>query len=107
MGKIVRQKLKDDKVIAEIQLSKDEAKELKGEMENITLFSEATATTPTRVSLRGKNEATKYFLIPKTLRRSLNVMGSVSCQRIKREDKDIFVYVVNNDTQRQSLLEPE
>lgn len=107
MGKIVKQRLKDNTVIAEIQLSKDEARELRGEMENIMLFTETTANIPARVSLRGKNEATKYFLIPKQLRRSMNTMGSVSCQRIRRKDKEIYVYVVSNDSERQSFVGPE
>jgi hypothetical protein len=104
MGKILKQRLKDDTVVAEIALTKEEAKDLGGEMEDITLFTETRATTPSRVSMRGRKEATKYFLIPKTLRRSMNTMGSVSCQRLKRAGKDIFVYVIHNDSTRQSYL---
>jgi hypothetical protein len=104
MGKILRQKLKEDTIVAEIALTKEEARDLGGEMENITLFTEEKATVPTKISLRGRNEATKYFLIPKTLRRSINTMGSVSCQRIRRTGRDIFVYVVHHDSTRQSYL---
>ena len=104
MGRIVKQKLKENDIVAEIVLTKEEARDLGGEMENITLFTEQKASIPSRISLRGRKEATKYFLIPKALRRSMNTMGSVSCQRLKRQGKDIFVYVVNNDSNRQSYL---
>ncbi len=105
MGKIVFQQLRDDQIMAEIMLSKDEARELGGEMEHVFVFTEQRASIPTRISLRGKREATKYFLIPKVLRRSLNTLGSVHCQRIQRPDKDIFVYVVNKDSTAKTVTD--
>jgi hypothetical protein len=104
MGKILKQKLKDDGIVAEMFLTKEETKDLGGEMEDVTLFTESKAKVPARISLRGKREATKYFLIPKVLRRNLNLYGSVSCQRIQRCGKDIFVYVVDQDTNRESYI---
>lgn len=104
MGKILRQKLKENGIVAEILLTREETRELGGIMEDVTLFTDARSKTAARISLRGKNEATKYFLIPKQLRKSLNTMGSVSCQRLQRDGKDIFVYVVDADTGRKSYL---
>ncbi len=104
MATIRKQELHDERVVAEIELTRHEAKELRGEMANVTLFTEERAHVPARISLRGRNEATKYFLIPRQLRKDLNTMGSVSCQRIERPDKDIFVYVVYRDTKRESFL---
>lgn len=104
MGMIRKQELTGDGVVAEIEMSMEEAKNLQGEMEDIQLFTPQKANTPARTSLRGRNEATKYFLIPKQLRKDLNTMGSVSCQRIQHHDRDIFVYVVHNDTARESYL---
>ena len=107
MGKILRQELRENSVVAELLLSKEETKDLGGVMENVTVFTEDRANIAARISLRGKHEATKYFLIPKQLRRNLNVLGSVSCQRFHRHGKDIFVYVVNADNERKSFLPAE
>jgi hypothetical protein len=104
MAKIIKQKLRDENVVAEVVLTKEETKELGGEMEDVTLFTESKAKVPARISLRGKHEATKYFLIPKVLRKDLNTLGSVSCQRLHRDGKDIFVYVVDSDTSRKSYV---
>jgi hypothetical protein len=103
MAKILRQRRRTDGIVAEVLLTAEETKELGGEMDDITLFAQIRKQ-PARISLRGKNEATKYFLIPRTLRRTLNTMGSVSVQRIRRDSKDIFVYIVDNDAQRQSFI---
>ncbi|RME53647.1 hypothetical protein D6783_01355 [Candidatus Woesearchaeota archaeon] len=82
-------------MIVEVLLNQDEFRQLKGELNDVYLFSERVAATPSRVSLRGRNEATKYFLIPRQLRKRLAVFGSVSCQRIDAGEKSIFVYVVD------------
>lgn len=76
-------------------LDQDEFRQLKGEMDDVYLFSENVANVPSRVSLRGRNEATKYFLIPKKLRKKLSVNGEVSCQRLETDGKDIFIYVLD------------
>ena len=104
MARILRQTVQEEGILAEIFLTKEETRELGGEMDNITLFTEEKARLPARISLRGKNEATKYFLIPKQLRRTLNLRGSVCCQRIRKDNKDIFVYVVLNDSEKKSYL---
>jgi len=85
-----------DKVVVELLLDKAEYRQLRGELDRVYLFSERVAGTPSRVSLRGRNEATRYFLIPRQLRKRLAVHGCVSCQRIESEDgKSIFVYVLD------------
>lgn len=73
----------------------EEVKQLKGEMNDIYLVSDRVASVPSKVSLRGRNEATKYFLIPKQLRKQLAIRGKVSCQRLEREGKSIFVYFLD------------
>ncbi len=107
MGKILAQKLHESGILAEVLLTREEARDLGGEMENVMVFTEERAKTPSRISLRGRNEATKYFLIPKHLRKTLNTRGSVSCQRMKREDKDVFIYVVHADTERKHYVQIE
>lgn len=107
MGRIVAQRLEENSIVAEVEMSKEEVRDLAGEMDDVLMISNKKANMPARISLRGRNEATKYFLIPRALRKNLNTLGSVSCQRIHREDIDVFVYVVKNDTKRQSFLPSE
>ena len=96
MGTILNAKLKEDgKVIYEILVDREEALRLKGNMENIHLFSEEATTRKSRISLRGKNEATKYFLIPKDMRENINEKKDVLCQKIEGKYKDIFIFIVN------------
>ncbi len=96
MGVILGSRVRDDgKVIFEVLLDQDEAIHLKGHMDNIHVFSENAAEIETNISQRGKNEATKYFLIPKTLRHGLTFDESVKCQKIDTKTRTIFVYVVD------------
>jgi hypothetical protein len=95
MGSIISSRREANKVVVEAALDHEELVQLKGEIDDIHLFSEKIADLQTNISQRGKNEATKYFLIPRNLRKDLNIMEPVSCQRINTPDKAIFVYVVN------------
>ncbi len=84
-----------EKVVVELLVKDQEVKHLKGEINDVRIFSENVADVPSRVSLRGKNEATKYFLIPRQLRKDLAIKGKVSCQRLDSEGKSIFIYVID------------
>ncbi len=99
MGCILSSKRNNEnnKVIIEIEVDQEELVQLKGEMDNVHLFSEKVADLKTNISSRGKNSATKYFLIPRTLRRDLNIREPISCQRTDTPQKAIFVYVVHKD----------
>ena len=83
------------KVIVEVLLDQAEYRQLAGEIDNVYLFSEQTARTPSKVNMRGRNEATKYFLIPRQLRKKLAIYGGVSCQRFDFDGRSIFIYVVD------------
>ena len=61
----------NQKIIFEMSLSHAEALNLQGHTDDIYLLCDSVETVPSRISLRGKNEATKYFLIPKTLRKDI------------------------------------
>ena len=69
--------------------------QLKGHINNICVFSEDAAEIKTNLSQRGKNEATKYFLIPRELRSDLKFNEKVKCQKLETNSKIIFVYVVD------------
>ena len=96
MGRILGSKTtKDGKVVFEIELSYEESLQLKGHINNIHVFSEEVAEIKTNLSQRGKNEATKYFLIPRELRSNLKFNEKVRCQKLETDSKIIFVYVVD------------
>ena len=96
MGAILSSRIKDDgKVIFEISVDYEEATQLKGYMDNVNIFSENVADIKTNISQRGKNEATKYFLIPKELRKNMKFNAKTTCQKIEAKTKTIFVYVVD------------
>ena len=97
MGKIISSKKQKDKVISEIMFDYDEYLKLKGHLEDVYLVTEHIAEIQTNISQRGKNEATKYFLIPKQLRKGLNFNNSTSCQKIDLKDKTIFIYIIDKN----------
>jgi len=92
---ILSSKRENNKIVVEAVLQPEELVQLKGEMDEVHVFSEKAADQHTKISGRGKNDATKYFLIPTNLRKDLRMMEQVTCQRINTPDKAIFVYVVN------------
>ena len=96
MGTILSAKMNDDrKVIFEASINYDEYVQLKGYMDNVHVFSENIADVKANISQRGKNEATKYFLIPKELRSGLKFNAKTTCQKIETNTKTIFIYVVD------------
>ena len=96
MGKVLGTKTtKEGNVLFEIELDYEEALQLKGHIQNIHIFSEDVADVKTNLSQRGKNEATKYFLIPRELRSGLKFNEKVKCQKLETDSKIIFVYVVD------------
>jgi hypothetical protein len=96
MGRIFGTKTtKEGNVVFEIELDYEESLQLKGHIKDIHVFSEDVADIKTNLSQRGKNEATKYFLIPRELRSGLKFNEKVRCQKIETDTKIIFVYVVD------------
>ena len=96
MGKILGTKTtKEGRVVFEVELDYDESLQLKGHIQNVHLFSEDVADIKTNLSQRGKNEATKYFLIPRELRSNLKFNEKVKCQKLETDNKIIFIYVVD------------
>ena len=95
MGMIISSKKKGKKIISEFLSDYDEFLQLKGHLDDIRLFSENVGGVQTNISQRGKNEATKYFLITKQYRRGFKFNNSVSCQKLDFDDKAIFVYIVD------------
>ncbi|MBS3130897.1 hypothetical protein J4212_00535 [Candidatus Woesearchaeota archaeon] len=96
MGTIIgTRSVKDNKIIVEVEMDYEESLLLKGHIKNVHIFSEDSADIRTNLSQRGKNEATKYFLVPKQLRNNLKFNEKVKCQKLETNTKIIFVYVVD------------
>ncbi len=96
MGSILSSKTtKDGKIIYEILMDYEESLQLKGHIKNVFVFSEDVAEIKTNLSSRGKNEATKYFLIPRELRHNIKFTDKVKCQKIETDLRMIFIYVVD------------
>lgn len=97
MGTILSTKRSSDKnkIIVETLMDQDEFQQLKGHMDNIFVFSEKIAEVQTNISQRGKNYATKYFLIPRQYRKGFKFPNEVGCQRIDSENSTIFIYTIN------------
>ncbi len=87
-----------DKVIVEVMLDKEEIMPLNGDTNDIVLFSRKHCSTKANLTQRGRNEATKYFLVPRTLRKQLQFNKEVSCQRFDSGDQAIFVYIADKFT---------
>lgn len=93
MGTIISSKMQSNgKVILELSMDYDEAIQLQGRMDNIHIFSDSAPGIPANISQRGRNESTKYFLIPKQLRAHLNFEKTVKCHKIEAKTKSIFIY---------------
>lgn len=105
MGKIISSKKKGNEVLLEVLSGYEEYLQLKGHLERIHLIAEGVTDVQTNISQRGKNEATKYFLIPRQLRNGFRFNNSTSCQKIELQDKVLFVYIV--DKQRINLSRRE
>ena len=95
MGKILSSRRQGKGILFEVEVGYDEATILHGHYDDVHLFTEKIAEFETNISSRGKNSATKYFLIPKNLRRNVDYKCPVNCQKIETGDKIIFVYVVD------------
>jgi len=103
MGSIISSKREGGKVIVEVLTDYNESLQLKGHLEDVHLFTERVADVKTNISQRGKNRATKYFLIPKEFRKGFKFNNSTSCQKIDLKDKVIFVYVID----KSSMIPPK
>ena len=97
MGSIIKSKVVKDKIIFSVKVEQEEALQLRGHINDIHIFSERIADIRTNLSGRGKNSATKYFLIPRELRKDIKFPQAkqISCQKIDTKEHAIFVYLVN------------
>ena len=108
MSYIKRTKRNQDEVVVELGMSYEEYLNLEGHLEDIHLVAEKPNSIKTNMSQRGTNGATKYFLIPRELRKGFKINNAISCQRIDTEQKALFIYIVDklriNPSKREIIL---
>ena len=97
MGRIISSRRVGKGILFEVEVDYEEATILKGHYDDVHLFTEKVAEFETNISSRGHNSVTKYFLIPRHLRRCVDYNLPVSCQKIETNDKIIFIYVVDKN----------
>ena len=95
MGTIISSKKDGASVILEVLTDYEEFLQLKGHLNDIRLITENVAEVQTNISQRGKNAATKYFLIPRQFRKGFKFNNTTSCQRLDIKNKVLFIYVVD------------
>ena len=109
VGTIISSKKDGDNVIVEVLTEYNEFLQLKGHLNDIRLITENVAEVQTNISQRGKNEDTKYFLIPRQFRKGFKFNNTTSCQRLDIKDKVLFIYVVDklktNRSRRELAIE--
>jgi len=98
MGEVLSIKRnKSGKFVVELEVDDLEVEKLKGFFTNVRLFSEDAPDIITRLTQRGLREATKYFLIPKELRRNFDLVGDVYCQKLEFGENIFFIYCVKKE----------
>ncbi len=96
MGVILGSKVTgDSKITYTVSLDQEEALQLKGHIDEVYLFSDKNSDVKTNIAARGKNEATKYFLVPKEFRKGIKLNSEVSCQKVETRNKIIFIYTLD------------
>ena len=95
MGTIIQARKEGTKIVSEVLTDYEEYLQLRGHLDNIRLFSENASQIQTNISQRGRNYATKYFLIPRQFRKGFKFNNITSCQKLDFDDKVVFVYVIN------------
>ena len=98
MGGILKTKISSNKIIYQIELSEDEARQLKNRVTNIHIFSASLCNHDSKIIERGTKGGAKYFIIPLSLKsKKKRRYGKVSYQKIKTEDKIFFICIAYKD----------
>ena len=95
MASLLNLKSRDDgKMVVEILIDDHEFQFISSDLRDLCLFSKKIVNTEANLILKGKNNATKYFLVPKTLRKNLEVIGKVTCQKMDMPESIAFIYII-------------
>jgi len=97
MGEVINTKISSDKIIYRIELSEEEARQLKNHVTNVHIFSDNLCNHDSRIIERGVKGGAKYFVIPLSLKSRKKRYSKVSYQKIETEDKVFYICVVEKD----------
>jgi len=98
MGEILKTKTRSEKILYKIELTENEARQLKNHVTKVHMFSANLCNHDSNIIERGAKGGAKYFTIPLSLKsRKKKRYGKVSYQKIETEDKIFFICVVDKD----------
>ena len=98
MGEIIKTKVIGDKIIYKIELTEEEALQLRNHVTRVHVFSSDLCDHDSRMIERGAKNSAKYFVIPLSLKsRKRKRYINVSYQKIEVEDKIFFICVADKD----------
>ncbi len=85
----------DDKVEVTLSMDREYFKKLRGNLDKIHLFSEHVLENESKLVSRGKDDSTKYLLIPKEINAEVFAREDVNYSVIEEDDKYLFIFSVN------------
>ena len=94
MASIISSKIHENHVVLSLKLEHNEAKELNGNVNNIHLIAEDDIVETASVYEKGRNGNTKYFLIPRILRKKIRIKKEAKCMILDKGDRIMCVYFV-------------
>ena len=98
MGNVIKTKTFSDKIVYKIELTEEEALQLKNHVTNVHMFVADLCKCETKIIERGAKRGAKYFAIPLNLKsRKKKRYSKVSYQKIETEDKVYFICIVDKD----------
>jgi len=98
MAKLISLKENGDKYLYEVEAEKKELTQIKGPSDNLIFFSDLNFEEDTKICQRGRKGRTKYLLIPKGLRKRINLDDKkIVCQRLDFRNRTFFIYAVGQN----------
>ena len=99
MGEIIDSKvLANNNILCKVLLEIDEAQALKNGFRRVYLFAPKLCEKEAKIIERGRNNSTKYFEIPFSLRfRKKKTYDAASYQKLENHSKIFYIYVINKN----------
>ncbi len=86
---------KDKKISLNLIVSNDYFLRLSGHLNNVHIFSENNINYDTKIIKKGRNQNTKYLLLPRKLVKDIKNYKNVKCKRIDTEKNYIFIFLLD------------
>jgi hypothetical protein len=95
MAEIIGSERVKDHMIFHLKVNIEEVKQLGGCVNDIRLVPAENALCKTSVYEKGRKGSAKFFLIPKGLRKDIELQKEASCLRIVTKDKVMWSYFMD------------